>query len=73
MAREDRVRHEQGRLENISLLQSFDYRTVNGLRLEAAEKLNKVQPHSIAQASRIAGVNPADINVLIVRLKDFKN
>jgi len=69
LEREDRIRHEQERLENISLLQNFDYKSVQGLRIEAAEKLNKAQPHSIAQASRISGVNPADINVLIVKLK----
>jgi len=73
LARENRVRHEQARLEEVGLPQGFDYKSISGLRLEAAEKLNKVQPHSIAQASRIAGVNPADINVLIVRLKAMNN
>ncbi|MCL2556403.1 MAG: tRNA uridine-5-carboxymethylaminomethyl(34) synthesis enzyme MnmG [Firmicutes bacterium] len=70
LERENRIRHEQARLENIGLPLDFDYTNIHGLRLEAAEKLNKIKPHSIAQASRIAGVNPADINVLLVRLKN---
>ena len=71
LERENRLRHEQGRLEEAVLPQNFDYTAIQGLRLEAAEKLNKIQPHSVAQASRISGVNPADINVLIVRLKNY--
>lgn len=58
---------EQRRLESRLLPPRFDYRTVPGLRLEAQEKLNKIQPHSIGQASRISGVSPADISVLIIR------
>ena len=42
---------------------------MKGLRLEAAEKLNAIRPLSIGQASRISGVTPADVNVLIVNLK----
>ena len=57
---------EQQRLEARLLPQEFDYRTVSGLRLEAQEKLNKVQPRSLGQASRISGVSPADISVLII-------
>ena len=57
---------EQQRLEARLLPQDFDYRTVSGLRLEAQEKLNKVQPRSLGQASRISGVSPADISVLII-------
>ena len=57
---------EQQRLESRLLPQHFDYRTVTGLRLEAQEKLNKVQPRSLGQASRISGVSPADISVLII-------
>ena len=57
---------EQQRLEARLLPQDFDYRTVSGLRLEAQEKLNNVQPRSLGQASRISGVSPADISVLII-------
>lgn len=57
---------EQQRLEERLLPQGFDYRTVTGLRLEAQEKLNRVQPRSLGQASRISGVSPADISVLII-------
>ena len=46
-----------------------DYTLMKGLRLEAAEKLNAIRPLSIGQASRISGVTPADVNVLIVNLK----
>ncbi|MCL2821911.1 MAG: tRNA uridine-5-carboxymethylaminomethyl(34) synthesis enzyme MnmG [Firmicutes bacterium] len=69
LQREDRHRKEQERLENIALPQELDYTTIHGLRNEAAEKLNKAKPHSIAHASRIFGVNPADINVLLIRLR----
>lgn len=57
---------EQHRLEERRLPQHFDYRTVVGLRLEAQEKLNKIQPRNLGQASRISGVSPADISVLII-------
>ena len=46
-----------------------DYSRIRGLRLEAAEKLNKVQPVSIGQASRISGVSPADVSLLAVWLQ----
>ena len=46
----------------------LDYKTVPGLRLEAQEKLNRVKPLNVGQAARISGVNPADINVLMIRL-----
>ncbi|MBQ8688950.1 MAG: tRNA uridine-5-carboxymethylaminomethyl(34) synthesis enzyme MnmG [Clostridia bacterium] len=58
----------QKRLEDKLLPPDVDYSTILGLRLEAAEKLNEIRPLSIAQASRISGVNPADINVLLIYL-----
>lgn len=55
-----------GKLENKKLSENFDYSEVNSLRREAVQKLNKVQPATIGQASRISGVSPADISVLLV-------
>ena len=56
------------KLEEKPLPKDLDYTTVLGLRLEAAEKLNIVRPASVGQASRISGVNPADISVLLIYL-----
>ena len=60
------------KLEEKTLPLNSDYSQVYGLRLEAAEKLNKIQPHSIGQASRISGVSPADISMLVVWLHKEK-
>ena len=56
------------KLEEKLLPPNTDYTQVYGLRLEAAEKLNKIQPVSIGQASRISGVSPADVSMLVVWL-----
>jgi len=69
LARAEKARAEQKRLESAALSPDTDYNLIRGLRLEAAEKLNKIKPLSIGQAGRISGVTPADINVLIVNLK----
>ena len=60
---------EMRRLEEKKLDENTDYTTITGLRMEAQEKLNKVKPKSIGQASRISGVSPADISVLMIYLK----
>ena len=67
IARENRAVHEAARLEEMALPTDIDYRTVGGLRIEGAERLNAVKPLSIGQASRISGVTSADITVLIIR------
>ncbi len=57
------------KLESKKLPQDFDYQVISGLRIEARQKLNLYQPISIGQASRISGVSPADISVLLVYLE----
>ena len=61
------------KLESKKLPTDVDYKTIIGLRLEAQEKLNKVKPFNIGQASRISGVSPADISVLLIWLAQRKN
>ena len=56
------------RLERKELPPDVDYKTIAGLRLEAQEKLNRIRPLNLGQASRISGVNPADISVLLIWL-----
>lgn len=58
----------QKKLENMALDKNLDYLKILGLRTEAAEKLNLIRPLNIGQASRISGVNPADISVLLIYL-----
>lgn len=68
------IQIEQARkLEEKKLPKNTDYSKIHGLRLEAAEKLNIIQPVSIGQASRISGVSPADVTMLIVWLKKEEN
>ena len=61
------------KLEGKKLPENFDYAQVNSLRKEAVQKLNKIQPSTIGQASRISGVSPADISVLMVYLERSKS
>ena len=56
------------RLEDKRIPADIDYKSILGLRLEAAEKLDKIRPTSIGMASRISGVNPADVSVLLIYL-----
>lgn len=57
------------KLENKKIPQDMDYDLIEGLRLEARQKLNDIRPLSIGQASRISGVSPADINVLMIYME----
>lgn len=72
------IKMEQNRIDRFrkvemkSLPQNFDYGTISGLRLEAAQKLTSRQPSSVGQASRISGVSPADVQVLLVWLEAEK-
>lgn len=59
---------EMKKLENRLIPEDIDYFAINGLRLEARDKLNRIRPRSLGQASRISGVSPADITVLMVML-----
>ena len=60
------------KLENRRLSADFDYNTVDNLRKEARQKLNLYRPLSIGQASRISGVSPADISVLLIYLEQLR-
>jgi tRNA uridine 5-carboxymethylaminomethyl modification enzyme len=57
------------KMEEKKLPQNMDYKLIEGLRIEAVQKLNQLQPSSLGQASRISGVSPADINVLLIHLE----
>ena len=61
------------KLEEKILPEDIDYENVKGISLEARQKLNKFKPHSIGQASRISGVSPADVSVLMIFLQQLKN
>ncbi len=66
--REREQAEKMERLENIRIKGKFDYNSLQSLSTEARQKLTQIQPETLAQASRIPGVSPSDINVLIVLL-----
>ncbi len=68
---EDQVKKFKA-LEEKLLPKDIEYNTIKGLRLEARQKLDKIKPNSIGQASRISGVSPADISVLLIYLEQVK-
>ena len=75
MKYEGYLKKQQAQVEGMRLLETrplgdkVDYQSIGGLRLEAAEKLAKLRPATLGQASRISGVSPADISVLMIWLE----
>lgn len=65
--REHEIAEKLRRLENITIPAGFDYNAMQSLTIEARQKLTKIQPKTLGQASRIPGVSPADINVMLIR------
>jgi len=68
IGKEDEMAQKLERLENIVLRDDFDYHRLTALSFEAREKLSRIKPRSLGQASRISGVSPADISILLVHL-----
>lgn len=66
--KEQEMADKQERLENIRLADHFDYKSLKSLSFEAREKLDQIRPRTIGQASRISGVSPADISILLVHV-----
>jgi tRNA uridine 5-carboxymethylaminomethyl modification enzyme len=60
------------RLENNIIPQNINYLDIKSISTEAREKLHKIQPRSLGQASRISGVSPADLSVLLIYLEKYK-
>lgn len=69
IARQEQQIKEMRRIECKKIPEDIDYRTLKGLRLEAVEKLSKIRPENLGQASRISGVNPADVAALNIILE----
>lgn len=69
IARQSRQLEEMRRLEGRTLPSDLDYMSLNGLRLEARQKLNQIKPLNLGQASRISGVSPADVAALMIWLE----
>ena len=72
IARQQKQVAEFQKAESRELPQNVDYMTIQGLRVEAREKLNQIKPMSVGQASRISGVSPADVAVLLIWLEQNK-
>jgi tRNA uridine 5-carboxymethylaminomethyl modification enzyme len=68
IAKEQEIAGKLANLENLKIPVNLDYQSMNALSMEAREKLSKIRPETLGQASRISGVSPADISVLLVRL-----
>jgi len=66
--REEEMANKLNRLENVKIPEELDYREMKSLSIEAKEKLSKIKPVTIGQASRVSGVSPSDISVLLIHL-----
>ena len=66
--KEQEMVDKMDRLESVRLSDGFDYKAIKSLSIEAREKLNSIKPRTIGQASRISGVSPSDISVLLVHV-----
>ncbi|MBR1624669.1 MAG: tRNA uridine-5-carboxymethylaminomethyl(34) synthesis enzyme MnmG, partial [Clostridia bacterium] len=71
LAKQEQAVKEMRKMEKRALPEDIDYDKVDGLRLEAREKLKEIRPINLAQASRISGVNPADVVVLMIYLENL--
>ena len=71
--KERREANQLLKLEQVKIPADIDYLNTDGLRLEARQKLNAVRPLTIGQASRISGVNPADVSCLLMAIKKGGN
>ena len=66
--RERQIADKISRLENIRIKGKFDYNNIHALSTEARQKLSRIDPETLAQAGRIPGISPSDINILLVLL-----
>ncbi len=73
LAREERQIAKLSQIERINIPQFIDYQKVRGLRRESALKLDKIRPQTLGQASRISGVNPSDISLLMILINSAKS
>ena len=73
LKKQESMAEKMNKLEKLKLSYDIDYSKVDNLAIEAREKLNKIKPSTIGQASRISGINPADIQMLIYWLNNRKN
>ncbi len=73
IAKQEAEAQKFAKLEDYPVPQQLDYLNLDGLRLEARQKLNRVRPTTIGQAKRISGVNPSDIAILMIHIKRYNN
>ena len=64
--REAQLAEKLKRLESVALGDRFDYESISSLSIESRQKLSRIRPENVGQASRIPGVSPADINILLL-------